>query len=192
MRACTRTGDSGTKRQVASAPITEAITPSQKIESTPSVSTSSPLTTRPMPPPMPNIAEIVPMLVATFSRGNSSRMMPIASGRIAPPAPCTERPTMYTGSEWPNAAIRLPRPKTTRAKRSMRSLPYMSPKRPTIGVVIEEAIRKAVSSQVTFAAVVCRSRWICGSAGTIIVCASVYASAPSARTKRVRLGFARP
>ncbi len=50
--------------------------------------------TSPTPPPMPNIAEIVPMPVATFSRGNSSRMIPIASGRIAPPAPWIARPRM--------------------------------------------------------------------------------------------------
>ena len=68
------------------------MTPSQKIESMPRLSTSTPLMTRPAPPPIPNIAEIVPMPVATFSRGNSSRMIPIASGRIAPPMPWTARP----------------------------------------------------------------------------------------------------
>ena len=48
---------------------------------------------------MPNIADTVPIAGATRSRGNSSRMMPMASGKIAPPAPWMARPAIMTVSE---------------------------------------------------------------------------------------------
>ena len=43
---------------------------------------------------MPRIAEISAIPWATRSRGNSSRMIPNASGKIAPPAPWMTRPMM--------------------------------------------------------------------------------------------------
>ena len=36
------------------------------------------------------------MLEATFSRGNSSRMIPKQSGKMPPPAPCRTRPATTT------------------------------------------------------------------------------------------------
>ena len=50
----------------------------------------------PAPPPMPKIAEIRPMLPATRSRGNSSRMIPKQSGKMPPPKPCRTRPATTT------------------------------------------------------------------------------------------------
>ena len=70
----------------------------------------------PTPPPMPNIAEIVPMPVATLSRGNSSRMIPMASGKIAPPAPWIARPAIMTPSEPARAATSEPSAEDRRAR----------------------------------------------------------------------------
>ena len=135
-------------------------------------STSTPATTRPTPPPIPNIAEIVPMPVATFSRGNSSRMIPIASGKIAPPAPWIARPAIITASEPARADTTDPRPNTPSEMSSQCSLPYMSPSRPNSGVATAAVSRNAVSSHVASAGSPPNVRWISGRAGTIIVCAS--------------------
>ena len=51
------------------------------------------------------------MPVATFSRGNSSRMIPMASGKIAPPAPWIARPAIITASEPASADTTDPAPK---------------------------------------------------------------------------------
>ena len=99
MRARTRTGDSGTHSQVASAASAVVATESQKIHEIEPWSTNSPASTSPDPPPMPNMAETVPIAGATRSRGNSSRMMPMASGKMAPPAPWIARPAIITASE---------------------------------------------------------------------------------------------
>ena len=74
------------------------------------------------------------MPVATRSRGNSSRMMPKASGKTAPPAPCTTRPAIMTPIVVASAEISVPAPRVASTPTSMRSLPYMSPSRPMIGV----------------------------------------------------------
>ena len=72
-------------------------TESQKIQEIEPWSTKSPASTSPVPPPIPNIADTVPIAGATRSRGNSSRMMPMASGKIAPPAPWMARPAIEHG-----------------------------------------------------------------------------------------------
>ena len=46
-----------------------------------------PAKTMPRPVPMPMIDERMPMAPTTRSLGNSSRMMPKASGKMAPPVP---------------------------------------------------------------------------------------------------------
>ena len=77
----------------------------------------------------------------TRSRGNSSRMIPNASGKIAPPAPCTARPAISISSEVDSALISVPAPSTSSTITSRRSLPNMSPSRPRIGVKIEAVSR---------------------------------------------------
>ena len=51
----------------------------------------TPERTMPMPPPTPRIAESRPIPPATFSRGNSSRTMPKASGKMPPATPWMKR-----------------------------------------------------------------------------------------------------
>ncbi len=95
----------------------------------------------PAPPPIPRMADISPMLPATRSRGNSSRMIPKASGKMPPPAPCTTRPAISSGSDVANAEISVPAPRTTSTPTSTRSLPWMSPRRPSSGVATEALSR---------------------------------------------------
>ena len=64
-------------------------------------------------------------------------------------------------------------------------MPYMSPSRPTIGVVTEALSRKAVSTQPTALSEVWSESWICGSAGTTSDCRRAYAIPPSDRTARI-------
>ncbi len=87
------------------------------------------------------MALISPIAVATFSRGNSSRMIPNESGKIAPPMPWIARPAISSAIECESAQTSEPRPKTIRVTTSSRSLPNMSPSRPTIGVAIEAVSR---------------------------------------------------
>ena len=75
---------------------------------------------------------------ATFSRGNSSRTIPNASGKMPPPAPWMKRATISTASELGErrrAACR--RRGSPASSSSSRSLPYMSPRRPMIAVPTE-------------------------------------------------------
>ena len=83
---------------------------------------------------MPRIDEISAMPVATRSRGNSSRMIPNESGKIAPPTPWMTRARMSTSMLVASAASREPAPRTASEATSVCSLPNMSPSRPTIGV----------------------------------------------------------
>ena len=90
---------------------------------------------------MPKVAEIRPIPAPTRSRGNSSRMIPKASGKIAPPAPWTARPAISISIELESAAISVPTASTSRTITSRRSLPNMSPRRPSTGVAIDAVSR---------------------------------------------------
>ena len=78
---------------------------------------------------------------ATRSRGNSSRMIPKASGKTAPPAPWMTRPRISTSIELASAATSVPTPSMHSDATSVRSLPNMSPRRPMIGVRTEALSR---------------------------------------------------
>ncbi len=145
----------------------------------------------PMPAPTPRIAESRPMLPATLSRGNSSRTIPNASGKIPPLAPWMKRPSISGPSEEESAASRVPAASTTSVHTSVRSLPYMSPSRPMMAVPTDAASRYAVSSQVISVSVVPSACWMVGSAGTTAELSIAYASPPSASTARIRFGCVR-
>ncbi len=88
------------------------------------------------------------MLPATRSRGNSSRAIENASGKIPPATPWITRATISTGSEFDKAASSVPAARMISVHSSRRSLPYMSPSRPMIDVPTEAESRKPVSSHV--------------------------------------------
>ena len=90
---------------------------------------------------MPAIADSRPIEPATRSRGNSSRTIPIASGKMPPPMPCSTRPATTTSSELPSAETTLPAAKIASEATNSRRLPNMSPSRPITGVATAAASR---------------------------------------------------
>ncbi len=139
----------------------------------------------PAPTPSPRMADNTPMAPATRSAGNSSRMMPKASGNTAPAAPWTTRPTIMTVSEVASALTRVPTLSATNTTTSIFSLPTWSPMRPRMGVAMAALRRYAVSSQLAPFSDVCKvcSSW--GIAGMIKDCSKLNASAAVARTTKV-------
>src|SRR5579862_3624784 len=133
-RPGTRTGDSGTKRHVQIAATTITISGAQKSHCQLRCSTITAPLTIPNPAPMPRIADMSPMLPATWSGGNSSRTMPNASEKMPPATPCTTRARISSQSECDNAARSVPTASVPSVQRRTRSLPYMSPSRPRIAV----------------------------------------------------------
>ena len=123
---------------------------------------------------------------ATRSRGNSSRTMPNASGKMAPPSPWIVRATIMTGSVVARAASSVPAASPASTTTSVRFLPNMSPIRPAMGVATDAARRYAVKTQATPDGVVLRSRCRIGSAGTTSDWSIAYAPPPKARTARIR------
>jgi hypothetical protein len=136
-------------------------------------SMNSPESSRPAPPPIPKVVEIIAIADATRSGGSSSRTMPNASGKIAPPAPCTTRPMMRK-TMLPGASAQISEPiaKTISELSRTRSLPTMSPSRPSTGVATLLESRNAVSSQTAVVAETPVSCWIGPMTGITIVCAS--------------------
>ena len=141
----------------------------------------------PKPPPTPKTAEMSPIPTVTFSRGNSSLMIPKLSGKIAPPAPCTARNAISDQMFHAKIAATQPTKNTARLITSSRSLPYWSPSLPSTGVATDATSRKTVSTHVTHVVVVCRSRCSAGNAGMTIVCCSAYAVPPRVRIASVTL-----
>ena len=90
---------------------------------------------------MPRIPDTSAIAPATRSRGNSSRRIPNASGKTAPPSPWIVRAAIIGASELTSAASRLPSASPTSATTSTRFFPNMSPSRPAIGVTTDAASR---------------------------------------------------
>ena len=112
---------------------------------------SRPASTRPTPPPIPNMAEIVPIagghplareLVADDADGQREDR---AAGALDRPAGDQD------GQRAARRATSEPGAEDASEMSSQRSLPYMSPSRPSSGVAIDEVRRKAVNSQVASA-----------------------------------------
>src|SRR3954451_538853 len=151
----------------------------------------TPASTMPAPPPTPMIVDISPIEPGTRSRGNSSRMIPKASGKMPPPAPWMTRPRINGPALAAIAETTVPAPMTPIATRSRRSLPYMSPSRPKIGVATDALIRYEVRIHVAVVSEMPRSFWISGSAGATSDCSSANASPAVASTASVSMGCCR-
>ena len=110
-----------------------------------------------MPRPAPTAAKAAraPTAPVTFPAGNSSRMIPNATGIIPPPIPWITRATIMTPIDDATAASSEPAASAISVATKTRSLPIMSPTRPRIGVAIDAASRYAVSTHVAAPCVVC-------------------------------------
>jgi len=144
-----------------------------------------PASTMPRPTPTPRMDERNPIPPTTRSRGNSSLMMPKASGKTAPPAPVMIRPASMIGRVVASALINVPRVRTTRMAARTFAFPMMSPTRPRIGVQMAALRRYPVRSQATASAEQCSECSSEGSAGMIRDCITLNASADSVRTANV-------
>ena len=127
------------------------------------------------------------MPCGTRSRGNSSRMIAKASGKIAPPAPWITRATIITPIVVANPASAVPAASTTSTATSIRFFPYMSPRRPAIGVITDALRRYALRIHAAPANVVWRSCWIVSSAGATSDCSSANETAATASSEKVTL-----
>src|SRR5215217_6187084 len=100
-----------------------------------------------MPPPMPNIAESVPMATERRSGENSSLMIPNAKGNTPPATPWMTRPAITTSIEPASAATTEPAQNSSSTPESTRPLPNRSPSLPASGVQTDAETRKPVSTQ---------------------------------------------
>ena len=92
--------------------------------------------------PIAAIAPSMAMPVGTFSRGNSSRMIPNESGKTPPPRPCSAAADDHRRRALLDSAHTTePTANSASEIASSRSLPNMSPRRPKIGVAIEATSR---------------------------------------------------
>ena len=94
------------------------------------------------------------------------------SGKIAPPAPWMTRAMIITSIELATPASAVPAASTTSTTTMTSFLPYMSPRRPAIGVTTEADSRYALRIQAAPVVVVFRSCWIASSAGATSDCSS--------------------
>jgi hypothetical protein len=181
------TGDSGTNRWIRKIEIAMGTAPTTKSQRQEALSTIRPERTMPKPPPTPNVAEISPIATPTFSRGNSSLMIPKLRGKTAPPAPDSARKAISAQMFHASAQPMQPSAKIESEITSRRSLPCWSPSFPSSGVATEATRRNTVRTHVTHVAVVFSSRWSAGSAGTTIVCCSAKAVPAVVRIASVTL-----
>ena len=95
----------------------------QKIHATSKLSTMTPDSGSPIPPPIPKIALTSPSPVATRSGGNVSRTMPKASGNTPPATPWITRPTSSSSIELLSAHTTPPNENTSSTTVRVRPLP---------------------------------------------------------------------
>ena len=144
-----------------------------------------PASTSPTPPPTAVSPARIPTAPVTLSAGNSSRMIPNAAGSIPPASPWITRAAIITPIDEASAASSDPAASAASDATKTRSLPYMSPTRPRIGVAIDADSRYAVSTHVTEACDVCSSCCTVVSTGSTSDCNSAKAPIPAASTANV-------
>lgn len=137
---------------------------------------------RPSAPPTPSDALITAVAEPSRSGGSSSRMMLMPSGMTPAAMPCRTRPTTMGPRLSLSAPTTEPTTSSARLIRSIRRLPYMSPRRPTVGVATEAASSVAVIAHAVSAAEAFSSRGSCGIRGMTIVCMSATVMPAKAST----------
>lgn len=101
-----------------------------------------------------------------------SRITLMPSAMVPKPSPCSPRP-IRNGSNAPESAHTTePTPTQPMLPSSAMRLPYMSPRRPPIGVTTAPTRRVMVSAHEVLPGSACSSVGNCGMSGTMIVCMS--------------------
>ena len=132
-----------------------------------------PASTKPRLAPVPTTPEIIAIPATMRGGGNSSRMIPMASGTSAPPAPWSTLPASSSWIEVLRAHTSVPAKNDPSTQTISSRLPKMSPKRLRIGAATAATSRYPLSSQETAVVVVWTSCWMVSSAGVTIDCISV-------------------
>src|SRR5579859_1102714 len=132
-----RTGEDGTNSTADTAATTVRISGSQNSQCQSSASTIGPARTIPSPAPTPVSAAMDPTAPLTRSAGNSSRMIPNASGTMPPPMPWITRAAIITAIEEATADSSEPAASAISDTTNTRCLPTMSPTRPRMGVMTD-------------------------------------------------------
>ncbi len=167
-----RTEDSGTSastRTSANAPRPAAV---QNRTCQSNCSASRAAAGRPSAPPTPREALISAVAEPSRSAGSSSRMMLMPSGMTPEANPWRARPTIIGDRLSLSAHTTEPATRSARLISSIRRLPYMSPRRPMVGVATAAASRVAVIAQAVSAAGAPRRLGNCGTSGITTVCMS--------------------
>ncbi len=146
----------------------------------------------PRAPPMPSEELISPRAEPSFSGGSSSRITLIPSGIRPVARPCSARPTTTGNSALLSAQTTEPMISSTRLTIIIRFLPYMSPRRPTIGVEIAAPSRVAVTTQAVFEAEECSSSGRSEISGTTRVCMTETTTPAAARAPIISPGPGAP
>ena len=171
IRVRSRAGDGGTTRWTRNA-AGSASSPIQNSHEMSALSTIAPDSGRPMPPPMPNIAEIIPM--ATERLLGRDFVVDDPEGEREHPAatPWMTRPAMTISIEPARARRRSSRTRRAAARAvRTRALPNRSPSLPASGVHTDADSRNPVSTQDVVEDSVPNSRVRAGIAGATSVCA---------------------
>ena len=186
IRPGVRTGDGGTQRTSPDPSPASSPSGSQNSQRQPTAATTGPAMTSPSPAPIPSSDETTPIAPGIWSRSSSSRSTPKASGNTAPPAPWATRPASITDRHGASAHTSVPAPSVATTIRSIRSLPCMSPRRPSVGVSSAVASRLTVSIHVPLDGAQPSAWSMRGRAGTTAAWATANTAPTRARTATVR------
>jgi hypothetical protein len=145
---------------------------------------------RPSAPPTPREELIRAIADGSRPAGRSSRMMLMPSGMTPIAQPWRARPATIGARELLSALTTEPPTSRPRLSSRMRRLPYMSPSRPSTGVLTAPASSVAVIAQEVLPALACSRAGNSGISGTMRVCMSATTMPASASTTTTVCGEA--
>src|SRR5574340_5295 len=131
--------------------------------------------------PMPRVELIIAIALLIRSFGSSSRRIEIPMGTTAAPAPWQPRARISRAMFEVNAHSSEPTVIIVNAVSNIRFLPYMSARRPKIGVITAPTRSVVVISQDTAVWLAPVSAGMLGRSGTMTVCSTAWKIAPTAR-----------
>ena len=140
---------------------------------------------RPSAPPTPRVALMRAIAVSTRFSCSTSRRIEMPSGTTPTIAPCRVRPTTTPTIPGDSAAMTEPATMTASSTSTIRRLPYMSPSRPEIGVMIAAASSVEVTTQAVSSRLASSSSGSFAWIGTTSVNMNEDASPAAARTAMI-------
>jgi len=191
MRSAVSSRDSVAAASVSTSARTATGRFSRKIDCHETCSTRKPPTTGPTASASALTPAHVPMALPRSAGGKAWETIDSVAGIMnAPPTPCTARQATSHASLWASAMSPLATAKTTTPTRNIRTRPNRSPRRPAVTSRTANASVYALTVHSRPDSVVCRSRWIDGSATLTTVLSSIAMNraqhiAPSTHQRRL-------